>query len=528
VLYNRYSIAGACLCAGLLANFAAAQTRVDVNVDVEVLTRGPVHEAYASVVQVEPEPVAAVQVVRPPPPPIDEYPPEEIPEAPGGDVEWIPGYWAWDEERNDYVWVSGVWRTPPPGTSWYPGYWTQADGGYEYASGAWIPEVEDEIEYLPPPPRDLDQGPPGPPPSPNHVWVPGTWYWEDSYDWNVNAGYDPRFGVRVQVGRPRQAGYVWRPGYWMIAQPDWLWVPAHYVWTPRGCIFVAGYWDYPLERRGVLFTPVYFARPAAVREIRYSPSIAIDVDVLSLHLFTRPRVTHYYFGDYYADDYVRIGYRPFFETHRHHHVYDPIFVHLRWRHRGDDRWFDDLRRGYEYRRVHVDARPARTYREQQTRVTTVVRGDRGDVRDARDRRSLLLARPLNEVGTGDSRVRTSRIDQNRREQYSQRGREVRSYGERRRGWESEGTAAPRRDGRRARPDDPRRGDPRRGEVSGERTSQRVKVQRSPVSSRSPEARSRAPQRPNSPGAPEPRKIRGRRGGDDNRDTGRERPRRDKP
>ena len=47
----------------------------------------------------------------------------------GADVEWIPGYWAWDDERNDYLWISGIWRDIPPGRQWVPGYWSQVDGG---------------------------------------------------------------------------------------------------------------------------------------------------------------------------------------------------------------------------------------------------------------------------------------------------------------------------------------------------------------------------------------------------------------
>jgi hypothetical protein len=42
-------------------------------------------------------------------------PPDEKPE---GEVIWINGYYAWDDERNDFLWVSGIWRTPPPSKRW--------------------------------------------------------------------------------------------------------------------------------------------------------------------------------------------------------------------------------------------------------------------------------------------------------------------------------------------------------------------------------------------------------------------------
>src|SRR5262249_51053678 len=55
---------------------------------VEVMTRGPVHEAFASPA-VEPKPTPVVP--KKPPAAIEEMPPEERPE---GEVVWIKGYWA--------------------------------------------------------------------------------------------------------------------------------------------------------------------------------------------------------------------------------------------------------------------------------------------------------------------------------------------------------------------------------------------------------------------------------------------------
>src|SRR5947209_6439232 len=76
---------------------------------VEVLARGPVHEAFATPTA---EPQATKPVPKQPPKPLDELPPEEKPE---GDVVWIGGYWHWDDERNDFLWVTGIWRVVPPG-----------------------------------------------------------------------------------------------------------------------------------------------------------------------------------------------------------------------------------------------------------------------------------------------------------------------------------------------------------------------------------------------------------------------------
>src|SRR5262249_52882676 len=90
---------------------------------VEVLARGPVHEAFATLAA---EPVAAKPVPKKPPKALDEMPPDEKPE---GDVIWMPGYWHYDDERQDFMWVSGVWRTPPPGKRWVAGYWRDEGDG---------------------------------------------------------------------------------------------------------------------------------------------------------------------------------------------------------------------------------------------------------------------------------------------------------------------------------------------------------------------------------------------------------------
>ena len=65
---------------------------------VEVLARGPVHEAYAEPTEAQPQP--GPLVAKEPPAPVEEAPPDEKPE--GENVVWVPGYWAWEDERNDF------------------------------------------------------------------------------------------------------------------------------------------------------------------------------------------------------------------------------------------------------------------------------------------------------------------------------------------------------------------------------------------------------------------------------------------
>src|SRR5262249_51477895 len=127
---------------------------------VEVLARGPVHEAYADVVDTQPQPGRVVP--QEPPAPIEEQPPAQKPD--GENVQWIGGYWNWDEERGQFVWVSGLWRVPPPGRQWTPGFWQKVEGGWQWISGHWAPAEQDQTTVLPPPPAPVVTAPPPPAP----------------------------------------------------------------------------------------------------------------------------------------------------------------------------------------------------------------------------------------------------------------------------------------------------------------------------------------------------------------------------
>jgi len=60
------------------------------------------------------------------------------PECPVDGYLWTPGYWAWDNNDNDYYWVPGVWVAPPdPGYLWTPPYWAYAGGYYGFHAGYW-------------------------------------------------------------------------------------------------------------------------------------------------------------------------------------------------------------------------------------------------------------------------------------------------------------------------------------------------------------------------------------------------------
>lgn len=77
--------------------FAAQPTSGHDREGIEVLARGPVHEAFAETVLFDPGPGLTVSIA---PPAIEELPPPH--KLPGANVAWIPGYWAWDDDGGDW------------------------------------------------------------------------------------------------------------------------------------------------------------------------------------------------------------------------------------------------------------------------------------------------------------------------------------------------------------------------------------------------------------------------------------------
>jgi hypothetical protein len=354
----------------------------------QVLTRGPVHEAFAGIVTFNPQP--GLVVTKAPPDLIEEVPPEERPE--GDNVSWIPGYWAWDDERNDFLWVSGTWRALPPGRQWIAGYWGKTTQGYQWTSGYWADATAQETTYLPPPPATVEAGPNIVAPSVDYGWTPGCWLWY-------------------------QGRYAWRPGYWAQGRADWDWIPAHYVWTPRGYLFVGGFWDYSVERRGVLFAPVYFESGVYSRRgYYYSPMITIELSVFSDHLFLRPRYHHYYFGDYYAPSYYQGGFYASFSFQSSRYGYDPFYSHQRWEHRSDREWEHRVEASYQYRRDHENARPPRTWAAQ--------RNINPNTAESKQNRTL-VAMPINQLAQRkDTAMRFQPVAKEERQKLAQRGQEV--------------------------------------------------------------------------------------------------------
>ena len=156
----------------------SAATQIQTAEGVHVLGRGPIHEAFIN--PVERSDQASMAAPEAPPVSIDEVPPDVRP----AEAVWIPGYWFWDELSDDFVWLSGVWRVPPPGQQWVPGYWQRLDNGARWISGFWAPVTASAVSYVEPPPENRDRGPTYNSPGSDYFWVSGVWMLHPSgYRW---------------------------------------------------------------------------------------------------------------------------------------------------------------------------------------------------------------------------------------------------------------------------------------------------------------------------------------------------------
>lgn len=302
--------------------------------DPEVLDKGPIHEAFAEPISIDKQ--NREIAVKQPPEPVNELPPQQQPD--GQNVQWIPGYWMWDQGRDDYVWVSGMWRDVPPGRKWVPGEWQQVDGGFQWVPGFWADAKQDQVQLLPEPPATLENGPTSPSPGDNYLWAPGNWYWQNG-------------------------DYVWQPGYWYEANPNWVWVPNHYSYANNGYCFVSGYWDYQPYDRGWLYAPVYWG--AGYRGGYgygfYRPRSVINTALLIANLAVYRPWGHYYYGSWgvgypgwlqpWGYNYGQWGFRG-----GNYFGYDPLWSYFRWsnRNRWDNDWWRDRNNWYGKNRNRDD------------------------------------------------------------------------------------------------------------------------------------------------------------------------------
>ncbi|HEV3383664.1 MAG TPA: hypothetical protein VG097_02550 [Gemmata sp.] len=316
-----------------------AQQAADANNGMEVLSRGPVHEAYADT---HAESSSTPAVTKMPPDGIEELPPDHKPD--GNNVQWIPGYWHWDEDRKDFTWISGFWRSVPPGRVWVPGSWRGVpdaqQNSWQWVPGVWQEapaqqaiqgqQAQHEVQYLSEPPKTLEVGPQSTAPTATSFYSPGGWVW-------------------------RGGRYAWQPGYWMEYRAGWVWVPPHYRWSPIGYIYVEGYWDYPLATRGVMYAPVGYTNAVYLQPgYVYTPTYVVSDQCMMGAMFVRRGWGCYYFGDYYGPAYATGGYSAWCGTTGPNGVfvvgygagprwgYDPLWGYYSVAYRGSPGWRDGM------------------------------------------------------------------------------------------------------------------------------------------------------------------------------------------
>jgi len=182
----------------------------------------PIHEAFVMPVR---DALPPLVIARAPP----SSQQEQIPPQPISDAIWISGYWSWNENNGDFVWVCGVWRRPPADHQWIPGNWVQYQGAWTRESGFWSATPLENLVYIAkaPPASIADTIPASP--GNNYFWIRG--YWDYA-----------------------QNNYQWLSGKWELSNPDWVMTPAQYIWRASGYVFIPMYWDFALDLRGKAYS----------------------------------------------------------------------------------------------------------------------------------------------------------------------------------------------------------------------------------------------------------------------------------
>lgn len=274
-----------------------------VLLETEILSRGPVHEAYA--VAGTPNPAGGQRTVTSPPPRAL----VEVPPGPGTAPTqvWVPGYWDHDAEENAWIWVSGCWRDPPLGRGWLPGYWAQVrTGQWRRVSGTWWggDGTSFMLEYAPaPPPPPASLGTMPPKLDPKDTKSAGMIYTPSAWEWNGNR-------------------YTWMAGRLARFANHQIWQEPRQLWTPAGYLPVSGYLDHRLGTRGVAYSPLRLTKPLPPEGKKTSGRVSKSGTFLAvepggvwnanswIESSWRDRQGLYYFGDYYHIQWRNLGLMP--------------------------------------------------------------------------------------------------------------------------------------------------------------------------------------------------------------------------
>lgn len=196
------------------------------------------------------------------------------------------------------------------------------------------------------------------------------------------------------AGGDEREDFLWVSGIWRDLPPGRQWMPGYWAEVESGYQWISGYWA-----------------DAAQTEIQYQ---------------------HYYFGDYYANNYSTGGYYPLFSYGSSGHGYDPFYARQRWDNRQDQNWHARIERDFANRRDHEDQRPPRTLRALLERKQNAPQSDD---------KSLLVAMSLDQLTSNqENPQRFQTIDKNEREALVQRRQEMQKFRNERQKLEADTTA----------------------------------------------------------------------------------------
>ncbi|MCH9608781.1 MAG: hypothetical protein S4CHLAM45_06930 [Chlamydiales bacterium] len=236
---------------------------------VEFLEEGPIHEAF-----ITQEFGGVILQAVPYRPPADLT--EQIPERPNEHVQWIHGYWEWSKFKGDFIWISGVWRRPPPDHRWVSGKWAQLEEGWVWIKGFWSPFHKTEMTYISQPPPDMIDESVSKSPGKSYFWISGYWQFDEEV-----------------------SDYVWHRGRWQLISESWQYVPTHYLWGEKGYFMIPGYWDWPLEEKGVAYAAAY-VEPDRRESVVYEPSVILEPLFICESLYPYwPNYPNFFYHHYY-------------------------------------------------------------------------------------------------------------------------------------------------------------------------------------------------------------------------------------
>jgi hypothetical protein len=110
-----------------------------------ILATFSVQAMFATHEALNPNPTQSGLIEKEPPLPLL----DPIAPQPSPDTRWVPGYFSWNPEKQDFEWEPGIWIKAPEGTVWVPGKWKNDQGGYIRIQGYFAKKLQETEAPLP-------------------------------------------------------------------------------------------------------------------------------------------------------------------------------------------------------------------------------------------------------------------------------------------------------------------------------------------------------------------------------------------